>query len=91
MNRDTLLRTVAERCDEPLGIVEQIVDAALDEMMAAVEAGESVTLPGFGKLYAVQVPASPPVHDGYANIHFRPAREWRKRVGQRAAAQREAA
>ncbi len=87
MNRAALINTVAARTSEPLGIVEQIIDAALDEIMAATQRGEPVKLDHFGQWFPEHIRGRDGAPD-YEAVRFRACHAWRKRLN---APQREAA
>lgn len=89
MNRDRLLRDVALRCEEPLGIVEQIVEATWAAILDALRDGEAVTIERVGEFYRHRIAAgtrpdpltgAPVQRPAYNQIHFRPAHAWRREV-----------
>jgi DNA-binding protein HU-beta len=51
MDRDRLVEQVVKRTGNSAKTVEKIVDAALEEIYAALKRGESVSLRNFGTFY----------------------------------------
>jgi DNA-binding protein HU-beta len=51
MDRDGLVEQVVKRTGNSAKTVEKIVDAALEEIYAALKRGESVSLRNFGTFY----------------------------------------
>lgn len=89
MNRDGLIHAIADETDEPLGIVEQIVDAMLNTIIAEVNRGRSVNIAGFGNFYqrsaAAQAKPHPhtgerTLHPGYQQLVFRATGAWRSTI-----------
>lgn len=87
MTRDRLLRAIAELTEEPLGIVEQILDAALGEIRAALCRGEEIRLDGFGtfsmrpsdaKVAPHPFTGEPIHHPAYRQPVFKASHEWRR-------------
>lgn len=77
--RNSLLALIAARTSEPLGIVEQIVDTAIEEIIAATERGDEVKIEPLGRWWPVDVE---PKNDGppYRAVSFRSSRSWRRRL-----------
>lgn len=89
MNRAALIHAIAEETDEPLGIVEQIVEAMLNRIIAEVNQGRSVNIAGFGNFYqrpaAAQVKPHPhtgerTLHPSYRQLVFRATGAWRSTI-----------
>jgi len=57
VERQDLVRLVVERTDHEAALVEEILDATLEEIYAALERGESVSLRNFGAFYVRPHPA----------------------------------
>jgi DNA-binding protein HU-beta len=51
MDNKTLITQIAQRTGRDEALVAEIVDAALEEMLAAFKQGESVSLRNFGTFY----------------------------------------
>lgn len=51
MDKKELVRRVSDRVVKGTGTVEEIVDAALEEMYQALKQGQSVSLRNFGTFY----------------------------------------
>ena len=79
MNLDTLCVRIARQVNEPLGIVEQVIKAALIEIRVAILDHDPVHLPDFGRFRADIVPATRD-HPAYHSINFRAASGWRKEL-----------
>lgn len=55
MNRVTLINLTAARTAEPLGIVEQIIDTAIEEIIAATERGDEVKIEPLGRWWPIDM------------------------------------
>lgn len=58
VEKQDLVRLVAERVQRDGDTVEEILDAALEEIYQALKRGESVSLRGFGSFYVRPEPKS---------------------------------
>lgn len=74
IERDDLIRFVAERTGQDAGTVEVVVDAFLDEIYQAIKRGQSVTLKGFGGFYVR------PERESWV-VKFNPCQKWRTLFG----------
>ena len=52
-NKDTLVRAVAARTNQPLDDVSNVVETFLDEVAVTVASGHPVTITGFGSWHTV--------------------------------------
>jgi DNA-binding protein HU-beta len=74
IDKQVLVRTVARRVDRDAEAVDAIVTAFLDEIYAALQRGESVSLRDFGSFYVR------PERDAWV-FRFNPAQRLRKLFG----------
>ncbi len=51
IDKNELVKRIAKRTEKPIGDVESMVDATLEEIYEALKYGESVTLRNFGVFY----------------------------------------
>lgn len=74
INKKELVRRVSERVGQDIGIVEEMVDATLEEIYEALKQGECVSLRNFGTFYVR------PERDSWV-FKFNPSQRLRKLFG----------
>jgi DNA-binding protein HU-beta len=74
IDKSAIVRLVAQRTRREPEVVEEILDAALEELYAALKRGESVSLRNFGTFYIRPEP------DSWV-FRFNPAQRLRKLFG----------
>jgi DNA-binding protein HU-beta len=74
IDKKELVRRVSERVPEGTGTVEEMVDAALEEIYEALKQGECVSLRNFGTFYVR------PERDSWV-FKFNPSQRLRKLFG----------
>ena len=74
IERDELVRLVAQRTDQDVEVVDKIVDAFLDEIYQAMKRGKGVTLKNFGSFYVR------PERESWV-FKFNPCQKWRALFG----------
>jgi DNA-binding protein HU-beta len=74
IDREELVRLVVQRTGENAEMVENVVDAFLDEIYQALKRGQGVTLKGFGGFYVRPERAS-------WVFKFNPCQKWRALFG----------
>ena len=74
IDKKELVRRVSERMPKDAGIVEEIVDATLEEIYEALKQGECVSLRNFGTFYVR------PERDSWV-FKFNPSQRLRKLFG----------
>jgi DNA-binding protein HU-beta len=74
IEKDDLVRFVAQRTGKDEATVEVVVDAFLDEIYRAIKRGQGVTLKGFGGFYVR------PERESWV-FKFNPSQKWRALFG----------
>lgn len=74
IEKSAIVRLVAQRTRQEPAVVEEILDAILEELYAALKRGESVSLRNFGTFYIRPEPES-------WVFRFNPAQRLRKLFG----------
>jgi DNA-binding protein HU-beta len=74
IERDELIRLVAQRTGQDAELVDGVVDTFLDEIYQALKRGQGVTLKGFGGFYVR------PERDSWV-FKFNPCQKWRALFG----------
>ncbi len=74
INKKELVRRVSERVGQDIAIVEEMVDATLEEIYEALKQGECVSLRNFGTFYVR------PERDSWV-FKFNPSQRLRKLFG----------
>jgi len=74
INKKELVRRVSERVGQDIAIVEEMVDAILEEIYKALKQGECVSLRNFGTFYVR------PERDSWV-FKFNPSQRLRKLFG----------
>ena len=74
IERDELIRLVAQRIGQDVGMVDKVVDAFLDEIYQAIKLGQGVTLKNFGGFYVR------PERESWV-FKFNPCQKWRALLG----------
>ena len=74
IERDELVRLVAQRTGQNAELVDSIVDVFLDEIYQALKRGQGVTLKGFGGFYVR------PERESWV-FKFNPCQKWRALFG----------
>ena len=70
IEREELVRLVAQRTGQDVGTVDKVVDAFLDEIYQAIKRGQGVTLKGFGGFFVR------PERESWV-FKFNPCQKWR--------------
>ncbi len=74
IERDDLVRLVAQRTGQDVETVDKVVDAFLDEIYQAIKRGQGVTLKGFGSFFVR------PERESWV-FKFNPCQKWRALFG----------
>ena len=74
VERENLIRLVAQRTSQEEEMVDMVVDAFLDEIYQALKRGQSFTLKGFGGFYVR------PEDESWV-FKFNPCQKWRALFG----------
>lgn len=74
IEREELVRLVAQRTGQEEELVDVVVDAFLDEIYQALKRGQGVTLKGFGGFYVR------PERESWV-FKFNPCQKWRALFG----------
>ena len=74
IEREELIRLVAQRTGQDVETVDKVIDAFLDEIYQAIKRGQGVTLKGFGGFY-VRTESESWV------FKFNPCQKWRALFG----------
>jgi DNA-binding protein HU-beta len=74
IERDELVRLVAQRIDQDVEVVSKVVDAFLDEIYQTMKRGDRVTLKNFGGFYVR------PERESWV-FKFNPCQKWRALFG----------
>jgi len=74
IEREELVRLVAQRTGQDVGTVDKVVDAFLDEIYQAIKRGQGVTLKGFGGFFVR------PERESWV-FKFNPCQKWRALFG----------
>lgn len=74
IERDELIRLVAQSTGQEVGMVDGIVDAFLNEIYQALKRGQGVTLKNFGGFYVR------PERESWV-FKFNPCQKWRALFG----------
>jgi len=74
IEREELVRLVAQRTGQDVETVDKVVDAFLDEIFQAIKRGQGVTLKGFGGFFVRP-------ERGSWVFKFNPCQKWRALFG----------
>jgi len=74
IEREELVRLVAQRTGQDVETVDKVVDAFLDEIYQAIKRGQGVTLKGFGGFFVR------PERESWV-FKFNPCQKWRALFG----------
>jgi DNA-binding protein HU-beta len=74
IEREELVRLVAQRTGQDVEMADGIVEAFLDEIYQALKRGQGVTLKGFGGFFVR------PEHESWV-FKFNPCQKWRALFG----------
>jgi DNA-binding protein HU-beta len=74
VERDELIRLVAQRIGQEEEMVDKVLDAFLDEIYQALKRGQGITLKGFGGFYVR------PERESWV-FKFNPCQKWRALFG----------
>ena len=74
IEREELVRLVAQSTGQDVETVDKVVDAFLDEIYQAIKRGQGVTLKGFGGFFVR------PERESWA-FKFNPCQKWRALFG----------